>query len=740
MTTTCVPTLQPDAASLPGDREARVLAACLRAHRLTLLHGAAGSGKTRLLERGVLPLLRRRAADVAQRGATQAPVVVPFPDRRGPGAGTNPGRAEVAIVFNAWHGAPLTALQARIDALLSLAPAQRPAIRLSLSASLATLSKLFGVRFLFIFDDFDACLGAAPQRSEARQFVNEMIHAARRPGLPAHFLLVLRDAGGPQLERLRTRTADIDTHTLQLGRGPDAFAPPALREVLVEQDASVPPTAPPVPTQALKDWYGVIDAIVAKAANAARLDAPPDRGEDLWANLAALQAAAVDAAPDAAPGDAPDDFIDEAAKPAPAAPFAAAATTAATPAPLRRAQPVRARALPMQAPASAPRRVLPASLGGLALVLVLTSLAYRYWPAPAEPPGTRIAAPTPSATPTAPPQRLRALPSPGSGETGIPIPPAFVAAATPNPPAPPTPALPGLGIVTDVEDGTDTRIAGELALALGPEASIHLRRLASAGWADALAGLHGQPRVAIVRYDALQAARRQGSVSGLQIVTPLYVDEIYVLVRADSELNYIHQIAGRRINVGPAGGSRALTAGALYERLFGTTLPATEQGALNEDAALARLLEGKSLDALLLVGARPSEWLSHLPAERLRALKLLKLDRANAASRKALQAYLPASLRWPGPAASEPVPTLGVMSFLVAAEPPDAAAAERLGRFAQALCNKLPVLQRDGHPKWREVQPGLRLEVGWPYAEAATQAYRNCQSASPQASPKPSKS
>ena len=81
---------------------------------------------------------------------------------------------------------------------------------------------------------------------------------------------------------------------------------------------------------------------------------------------------------------------------------------------------------------------------------------------------------------------------------------------------------------------------------------------------------------------------------------------------------------------------------------------------------------------------------------------------------------------YPGWLDAAGVPTLAVMAFLVAPQLGDGAAAGRMENVVRALCVQLPALQRSGHPKWREVQPGLQLNVGWPVAGFAADAWRRC--------------
>ena len=74
----------------------------------------------------------------------------------------------------------------------------------------------------------------------------------------------------------------------------------------------------------------------------------------------------------------------------------------------------------------------------------------------------------------------------------------------------------------------------------------------------------------------------------------------------------------------------------------------------------------------------------------------------------------------------EDTPTLAVMSFLVTSDYTDEASIDRIRMFARSLCRNLPILRRDGHPKWREVQPDLQLEMGLRYSVPAFAAFYSC--------------
>jgi TRAP-type uncharacterized transport system substrate-binding protein len=280
--------------------------------------------------------------------------------------------------------------------------------------------------------------------------------------------------------------------------------------------------------------------------------------------------------------------------------------------------------------------------------------------------------------------------------------------AAPNPIAPSvTPAAadnpkPATGVAFDSDNSSERRIAADLNRALGE---------------------HTVPGLRIAAYDMLaieRATEGAGGVIPLQVLMPLFPQEIRLLVRADSPLRFVHEIEGRTMNVGPFSGTRAVTAVSLHRHMFGSVPPEAQLDVSDRDTGLTQLLGG-AVDVLVLVDAEPSAWLDGLAPSVASRIRPLTLDASQPASRLALRHYLQAQARSDAGARAEP--TLSVMSFLVV---PAAADARAVGAAARALCDALPSLKRDGHPKWRELQPGLELPTAWPQAPAAAEAMRNC--------------
>jgi hypothetical protein len=646
--------------------EAQELATLLRRSRLVVLYCDAGAGTSELLRAGVLPLLQQGAGEPLLDDRRVSQVVIPFADRRSLGGRPAALPRDVVIFFDAWHEPLLAGLHARLCEAL---PAAAHEPMSPLEDCLAALHARLGVRFLFILDRFEGFLDASPDLD----FLHEFVQAVNRPQLPAHFLIAVREDAKPLLKRLRRRIPGFDDHSLRLSLHEDG----TLMLLPVLHDAALPargPAAMPRPPMKTQQVYEAIETLLSKTAEPA--------SEDPWLREAS-EAGLLDAPMPQQDGalHAP---AHAAASPAIAQDVQADWTAVSLP-------PMRADAAGAQAPLQTRRVGL--KRWALATIVVLPLLGLAWWS------GQQWGRAHPDAPAGAAPW---ALPS-GAASVKVEI-----AAA---------------------DGGTDQRMVAELARQIAPAAGIDLGWLPSGNAADVMTRVPGVPRLAIALDDQLQAGRAAGdNGNALRIVLPLFAEEIHFIVRADSPLVFIHQIKGQRINVGPAQEPRARTAARLYETMFGSAPKVSPAASLPQDAALQQLLRRQGIDVIVAVDGQPAPWLAGLPAETARGIKLLKLDPRHPASRKALRAYLPATVRagsYPR-GAEQDTPSLAVMSFLVDSAAQDDAAADAISRFAVALCRALPALRRDGHPKWLEVQPGLQPQASWPYSPAAARGFNAC--------------
>ena len=167
-------------------------------------------------------------------------------------------------------------------------------------------------------------------------------------------------------------------------------------------------------------------------------------------------------------------------------------------------------------------------------------------------------------------------------------------------------------IVTASPRGTYIQIGRDIASFVAPSADIDLEVLPSAGSAENVQSLRYEPGVkfAIVQSDVYQAfldeAARGNAEAGniirpLRVIMPLYNEEIYFIVRADSEMNFVHEIENARISAGELGSGTALTTTTLYRLMFNKSIPETTTSFQSNESALSKLVTDKTVDVVAII-------------------------------------------------------------------------------------------------------------------------------------------
>ncbi len=210
-------------------------------------------------------------------------------------------------------------------------------------------------------------------------------------------------------------------------------------------------------------------------------------------------------------------------------------------------------------------------------------------------------------------------------------------------------------IVTASERGTYFAIGQDLAKFVAPDADIRLEVLPTSGSAENVKLLRYEPGVkfAIVQADVFQAfvdraaagnAEANALIRPLRVILPLYNTEIHYIVRADSPMNYLHDIKDAKINGGLIGSGAALITHTLYRMMFDRPIPEANASFLSNEEALVKLITDKSVDVVVVAAGQPAPLIANMKPEAQKLIKLLKFDPDHATSKVPLDHVL--SPRW----------------------------------------------------------------------------------------------
>jgi uncharacterized protein len=305
---------------------------------------------------------------------------------------------------------------------------------------------------------------------------------------------------------------------------------------------------------------------------------------------------------------------------------------------------------------------------------------------------------------------------------------------------------PALDLVTGSERGTYIKIGRDLSAMVAKPAGLELRPLVSEGSASNVHRLRKEPgvRLALVQSDVYQAYVDEAEagndaakhlIKPLRVVMPLYDEEIYFVVRADSPLNFIHEIENKRINVGPIGSGTALTATTLYRQMFGNRIANASN--LSNEEALLKLATDASIEVAIIVAGQPATLFSEMKPEARKYIKLLRWNDGAPQAAAALKSYQAATIRsgsypsW----LTEDIPTLTTKALLVTYDYGlSGGVQQQLVRLAKSLCSNAQRLRQEGHPKWQEVSFSLpTLGTGWSYYRPTMRHLAACRPSSPPA-------
>jgi TRAP transporter TAXI family solute receptor len=227
----------------------------------------------------------------------------------------------------------------------------------------------------------------------------------------------------------------------------------------------------------------------------------------------------------------------------------------------------------------------------------------------------------------------------------------------------------------------------------------------------------------IAQSDLLGYFRQSGELGNLDdkivYIAKLFNEEMHLIVRADSGVTAIDQLAGKRVNVSDVGSGTQLSA----RFMFGLLGLKVEEVNMGQADAFEKMKAGE-IDATVLIAGKPAASMARLKSAD--GFRIISVPYPKALQRD----YLPAVLTSNDyPALIEPgreVETVAIGAVLVAYNwPRDTDRYRRLAKFVERFFPRLAEFQKaPRHPKWRETNLAAVLP-GWTRLEAAEDWLRN---------------
>lgn len=222
--------------------------------------------------------------------------------------------------------------------------------------------------------------------------------------------------------------------------------------------------------------------------------------------------------------------------------------------------------------------------------------------------------------------------------------------------------------------------------------------------------------------NAYKASREIGFIDDkIVYIAKLFDEEMHVIVRADSGITMIDQLAGRKVNFSDVGSGTQLAA----RDVFGKLEIAVQEINIGQADAIEKLMN-KEIAATILIAGKPKS-----STQKLRAgdgLRMLPVP-----YRKVLHAgYLPASLSaadYPGLIGpNQTIDTVAVDAVLIGYNwPRGTDRYRRVQKFVDTFFSKLASFQTPPrHPKWKEANLAATI-AGWKRFEGAEEWLRRQQ-------------
>lgn len=290
-----------------------------------------------------------------------------------------------------------------------------------------------------------------------------------------------------------------------------------------------------------------------------------------------------------------------------------------------------------------------------------------------------------------------------------------------------------VAIISGNPNGTYFSIAYDLSAVLDDGNGLRVLPIVGKGGAQNLRDVRELKQIdlGITQSIILNASRKNKELGNIDdaitYIAKLYNEEMHLVVRADSGINSIDQLDGKKVNFSDAGSGTQMSAQGIFERL---SLKPIE---VNTDQAEAlKKLEAGEIAATVLIAGKPAGIVANIKAAQ--GFRLLPVPFT-----RELQAdYLPAKLTSedypnlvePG----RPVDTVATGAVLIAYNwPRNTDRYRRIAAFVEHFFSHLADFRKPPrHPKWNETNLAAVIP-GWKRFPAAEEWLKRHGSAAPAA-------
>jgi TRAP transporter TAXI family solute receptor len=210
----------------------------------------------------------------------------------------------------------------------------------------------------------------------------------------------------------------------------------------------------------------------------------------------------------------------------------------------------------------------------------------------------------------------------------------------------------------------------------------------------------------LVAYDAMwfKQLSEATKMSKIKVVMPLNMNTIHLIARADSGINSIGDLNGKRTNVGPPGSGSFISSTIIRLK---TNTKWNESTLSNKDALIA--LRAGRIDALFYFSAMPVRELVELGKEMEGVIKLVNMKHPSLDGFYIL-AEVPDNMY---PWQTKSVFQYSVKNLLITYNYTTPGKMQAVTDLTTCIIDALPKLQESGHSGWREVEPKSYTEVKW---------------------------